>query len=485
MKISGIQVEMYDTLIQPTEWRYSASIVGLVKYLEYHNFSYKYLNDCDEIPSGVVNGFDGVLYNQSDISEEKYLDFAEYYFQKDMTHKRIEAILNDFENIEEDKREDKIKEVNDLIKSKTVLKNVFKKLKFDGNNSEEILNLINDNRSEIIKSIFRYGKNMYSCYSNTNLMLSEDNPHCRLVGYTVDEGRKSRSLGFCFSKESYEANDIPEFDFIPFAFSNFDLYETFFINNNYSIEMLCETNEYLSKKLSENNSKDSSRLKLLKVLKEGADFINYDVEIVTKSRDDEYYETLFVRLSNLKALQKLGENSLGFSYNISKDYWLNLEQEVYERCLNDVLLDDLILFMLKLYYKKEDKVNKTTVKFRTDTLIDINVNWKYSKGLFGGKTMAEISKDLELAKKLGYVTANKLIELKRKNKIDSYAQKIIGPLVAHDYDRVKEVILSLSSYTDIEYPFFYPFLENAEENKELIMAFASSLKDPTRKNNND
>lgn len=462
---TNVDYKGYDTLIQPTDWRYSAACLGLHRFLTYSGFDYMLLNDCEDTVDGAIYGFDGILYHSSDLTEENYLLFAENFFKKDMTHLTILSMLENAEFTDEN-----IKTINDLIKSKTVLKKLVGKIKFDGTNKDVISNLINENRFEIIKSIFRYGKNLYSDYCNSNLLLTDSNNHCRLVGYSVDEGRKTRFLGFCFSKESVDCNDEIEFDFIPFAFSNSEMYETYFVNNNYSIKELVKTNDTLSERLRDNEKKNP-KTRLLSVLQQADNFINYDVEIIEKNRDNDYYSTLFVRTERLRALKQLSDKSLSFTYKIAEDYWLNLEKEVFERCLNNVLLDDLIERMLKISLDSE--VNKTTVRFRTNTLVDINVSWK------GSMIMSE----LENAKKLGFVVSQKLIEKRGKNKISSYQQRIISALVAHDYDRVKEVLLSLSAYSGVEFAFFYKFLEDAEQYKDLAFAFASSLTVPSENKN--
>lgn len=463
---TNVDYKGYDTLIQPTDWRYSAACLGLHRFLSYSGFDFMLLNDCEDTVDGAIYGFDGILYHSSDLTEENYLLFAENFFKKDMTHLTILSMLENAEFTDEN-----IKTINDLIKSKTVLKKLVGKIKFDGTNKDVISNLINENRFEIIKSIFRYGKNLYSDYCNSNLLLTDSNNHCRLVGYSVDEGRKTRFLGFCFSKESVDYNDEIEFDFIPFAFSNSEMYETYFVNNNYSIKELVITNDTLSERLRDNEKKNP-KTRLLSVLQQADNFINYDVEIIEKNRDNDYYSTLFVRTERLRALKQLSDKSLSFTYKIAEDYWLNLEKEVFERCLNNVLLDDLIERMLKISLDSGE-VNKTTVRFRTNTLVDINVSWK------GSMIMSE----LENAKKLGFVVSQKLIEKRGKNKISSYQQRIISALVAHDYDRVKEVLLSLSAYSGVEFAFFYKFLEDAEQYKDLAFAFASSLTVPSENKN--
>lgn len=454
----------YDTLLQPTDWRFAAAVVGLCKYFDYFGIVYKVLYDVEEKPDNYIHGFDGIIYKSEDITEEKYLEFAENYFEKYMTHKNILNILESQEFSEE-----QIKLVNDLVKSKTVLKGLFDKIKFDGTNKDIFISTIEENRAEIIKNIFKNGNNLYKNYCNERLIFTEDNSTCRLRGYNVDKDRKTNNLGFCFSKESFESNDILEFDFIPFAFSNSDMRETYFVNNNFSVKSLTQTNYAFSNQLSSIENKDDKN-KLMLVLQNSKDYISYDVEIISKSQDKAYYETFFVRLERLKKLRELSGKSLNFVKKINDDYWFNLEKEVYMRCLNNVLLDDVILMMLKFYF--DDNAVKGYIKSRTDMLIDINVSWKGN----------EIMNEIKSAKSCGFLTSQKLIEMKSSNKINSYKQKIISALCAHDYDRAKEIILSLSAYVGMEFSFFYTFLENAEENKDLAFAFASALTETNSKN---
>lgn len=455
----------YDTLLQPTDWRFAAAVVGLCKYFDYFGIDYKVLYDVEEKPDNYIHGFDGIIYKSEDITEEKYLEFAENYFEKYMTHKNILNILESQEFSEE-----QIKLVNDLVKSKTVLKGLFDKIKFNGTNKDIFISTIDENRAEIIKNIFKNGNNLYKNYCNERLIFTEDNSTCRLRGYNVDKDRKTSNLGFCFSKESFESNDILEFDFIPFAFSNPDMREAYFVNNNFSVKSLTQTNYAFSNQLSSTENKDDKN-KLMLVLQNSKDYISYDVEIISKSQDKAYYETFFVRLERLKKLRELSGKSLNFVKKINDDYWFNLEKEVYIRCLNNVLLDDVILMMLKFYF--DDNAGKGYIKSRTDMLIDINVSWKGN----------EIMDEIKSAKSCGFLTSKKLIEMKSSNKINSYKQKIISALCAHDYDRAKEIILSLSAYVGMEFSFFYTFLENAEENKDLAFAFASALIEVSPKNN--
>lgn len=455
----------YDTLLQPTDWRFAAAVVGLCKFFDYFGIDYKVLYDVEEKPDNYIHGFDGIIYKSEDITEEKYLEFAENYFEKYMTHKNILNILESQEFSEE-----QIKLVNDLVKSKTVLKGLFDKIKFDGTNKDIFISTIEENRAEIIKNIFKNGNNLYKNYCNERLIFTEDNSTCRLRGYNVDKDRKTSNLGFCFSKESFESNDILEFDFIPFAFSNSDMRETYFVNNNFSVKSLTQTNYAFSNQLSSTENKDDKN-KLMLVLQNSKDYISYDVEIISKSQDKAYYETFFVRLERLKKLRELSWKSLNFVKKINDDYWFNLEKEVYMRCLNNVLLDDVILMMLKFY--------KGYIKSRTDMLIDINVSWK------GNEIMDEIKNQIDSAKKCGHLVSKRLIEMKSSNKIISYKYKLSSALNTHDYDRVKEILLRLSAEVNIEFSFFYAFLENAEKYKDIVFSFATALIEGSSNNNEE
>lgn len=465
---TNVDYKGYDTLIQPTDWRYSAACLGLHRFLSYSGFDFMLLNDCEDTVDGAIYGFDGILYHSSDLTEENYLLFAESFLSKfkGMPHIEVLKMFNGKEHLTDYEEKD-IKTLNKMIKE---LKLTDNELKFDGENKDVFIKQINDNRLDIIRKCLYTFYQKYCRDIRNKSIFYNGYKTCRINGYWIDEPKKSNSLGFCFDKNSFTFEDVIEFDFIPFAFSNSEMYETYFLNNNYSIKDLVNTNRIMSKRLRDNEKKNP-KTRLLSVLQQADDFINYDVEIIVKNRDNDFYNTMFIRAERLRALKQLKDKSLSFTYKIAEDYWLNLEREVYERCLNNVLLDDLIERMLKIILDSE--VNKTTVRFRINTLVDINVSWK------GSMIMSE----LENARKLGFVVSQKLIEKRGKNKISSYQQRIISALVAHDYDRVKEVLLSLSAYSGVEFAFFYKFLEDAEKYKDLAFAFASSLKDPTENKN--
>ena len=460
----------YDTLLQPTDWRFAAAVVGLCKYFDYFGIDYKVLCDVEEKPDNYIHGFDGIIYKSEDITEEKYLEFAENYFEKYMTHIKLQNILNKDKLIDED-----------IVNFKRICpdsfyKNFFENKRFDGSNKDYFISAIYEKRYEMITHSYKYNLNLYGNYCNKNRLYTDKNKVCRIIGYDVDKDRKTSNLGFCFSKESFESNDILEFDFIPFAFSNSDMRETYFVNNNFSVKSLTQTNYAFSNQLSSTENKYDKN-KLMLVLQNSKDYISYDVEIISKSQDKAYYETFFVRLERLKKLRELSGKSLNFVKKINDDYWFNLEKEVYMRCLNNVLLDDVILMMLKFYF--DDNAVKGYIKSRTDMLIDINVSWK------GNEIMDEIKNQIELAKKCGHLVSKRLIKMKSSNKIISYKYKLSSALNTHDYDRVKDILLRLSAEVSMEFPFFYAFLENAEKYKDIVFAFANSLNEGSLNNNEE
>lgn len=151
----------YSTRTECIDWRYSAAILGLVKFYEYaqiKGFDLKF--DYDE---------DYIYYNIEDITEELFLGFAENSFKKDMHHVFVENAIRDKNEF----TEDEIKIINERLLGNTTLKKYFSKNKFNGENKSEILDLINANRQEIIRETFRNKTNLYRNYNNTNSLFSE------------------------------------------------------------------------------------------------------------------------------------------------------------------------------------------------------------------------------------------------------------------------------------------------------------------------
>ena len=80
-----LENQVYDTALFPTEWRFSAAIVGLIRYFEYHHISYQ--KDCK------WEGWEGIAYNEKDLTEARFLEFAESWYGASFPHKKAEQLL--------------------------------------------------------------------------------------------------------------------------------------------------------------------------------------------------------------------------------------------------------------------------------------------------------------------------------------------------------------------------------------------------------
>ena len=76
----------FNTRLTVSDWRFSASVIGLIRYFRYHNIEFEIEDD-------------SILYNSDEITEEKYFKFAEYYFYNDLHHTVIEDILQNNEGV--------------------------------------------------------------------------------------------------------------------------------------------------------------------------------------------------------------------------------------------------------------------------------------------------------------------------------------------------------------------------------------------------
>lgn len=443
-----LQNNSYDSMLEASDWRFSAAIIGLMQYLDYHDLEYEIEDDL-------------ILYNSEDITEEKYLEFVEYKYGEELHHKVVENILSN-----EEISDEQIKIVNEKLSLNIkVIKEFFGKIKFDNTNKEEILDIINKNRNEIVKETFRSKSNMYANYANTNQLFNDTQSYCRLVGYCIDAGKKSKSTGFKFLTNTFVGNDVLEFDFIPFAFEGNR--ESFFINDNYSVKNLKISNRILGERILQDLERENKRKDAGKALFEGiietSDFIDRDVEVIVKNIDKDYFETLYIRkegIEILKALtdEKIDYKSLCFSHKITENFDVNVQKEVMENILNNILLDNLIETFLK-------EGNKGYI---VSQLIKINVLIRR------GDKMKDRLKG-------AYACAKRVAEVLEINKLDSYKQKLTSSIIFKDYDRVCQILLQLSNYSGIEFNFVYDLYDDFEENKDLAYTFINAL---SKKNEN-
>ncbi|MBU3181652.1 type I CRISPR-associated protein Cas8a1/Csx8 [Clostridium psychrophilum] len=438
-----IENEKYNTKIETSDWRYNASIVGLIKYFNY------LAAKGDEVECDLYEINDDVIkYNSEKITEQRYLLFVEYYFESAMHHKVIEQVLNNSEFTEE-----QIKLVNDKLKANAIMKKVFGEIKFFGENKDIILQKINENRLLLVKETYRRGQSLYANFANVNSLFAEEGSICRIQNYNIDIPKKGKSISYNWDFKTYKAEDEKEFDFIPFAFSR--SYEGFFINNNYSIKQLFDTNNLIS-------DSDNPRSTLFCDLKDSSGFIDFDVEVIIKNRDVDYFETLYIRKDAIKIFMKI-ENykAIKMKYKVNDNYYMYFEKIVTDNILNNIKLDALIEILLK------SKFNYT---YNIKTLIKIN------KLIYGGDKMDKQMKS-------AYGSAKRVMKAIPENKVNSYKQKLISAITFKDYERCCEILLQLSSYSGVIFDFAYDLFEDFDENKNIAYTFINALNNESNKDN--
>ena len=449
--------------LEPFDWRYSAAIVGLRKYLEWLGV--------DEEPNLIITE-DTLEYNKKYLDKEDFLKFAEYYFKDDMHHIEIENKLK-----EKNPTEDQINIVNEKMKANTILKNKFKKIKFDGHNQDEIQNIIDQNREEIICETFRNKNNLYKNYCNPNQLFKDKQECCRLNGYYIDMPKKGKSISYAFDKSNYVGNDIPEFDFIPFAFSG--CREKFFINDNVDLNRLQKTNNQWTRTVKsqmeeakQKNERVNTKRIFIDCLIEVKDFLQSDIEIIVKKPERAYFETLYLRKESLEILKNMESyyKAFCFSIKISDDYWINILNEVFDAVVNFTLLDNLINKLLK---DSREGGNSYVIS----KLLKVNVEIK--KG----------DEKMKNTMKAAFACAKQIVDKKDGNKprvsdtkLKSYCTKLINAIILDDYDQFQKILINLSNYAEVPCGFAYDLFEDFEGNKEIAYTFVNSLN--RYKNNN-
>ncbi|MCD7855133.1 MAG: type I CRISPR-associated protein Cas8a1/Csx8 [Clostridiales bacterium] len=453
-----IDEENFNVKIEPSDWRYSAAIVGLARYFDYY--------EKDGIPFCIEK--DCIKFNSEDITEERYLKFAEYFYGDSFHHVFLENLLKNSELSEE-----QLRLANEKLSGNTTMKAVFKGCKAE-KDREKILTLVNENRLDIIKGTFKNKSDMYANFCNSNqLFEKEGKSTCRLLGYYVDAGKKSKSLGYRFQNSAIAFEDVPEFDFILFGFAGNRTF--YFINCNYSIENLINTNNNFKQLIVDNiveGKEPEAKEVLFKSIVETAGFIDYDVEVISKDTGKDYFETMFIRKPAVKILKEIkdGYKGLKISLKVNDNYYVNIQEEAVNHILNNTLCDDIIEKIMgnkkyiteRIMGNKKYKIIDSGYSYCVKVLIDINLK---IKGV----------NDMTQAMKAAYVAAKQTAKNIPANKLDSFRQKLISAVTFKDYDRAMLILLNLSAYSDVQFSFANELFEDFEGNKEVIYTFINSL----------
>lgn len=435
--------------LEPFDWRYSAAIVGLRKYLEWLGVEESDLTITEE----------SLEYNKKYFNRRDFLKFAEFYFKNEMHHIAIEEILE-----EENPSETQIAYVNEKMKANKILKDLFKKIEFDGQNQAEIKKIINENREEIIYKTFQNKSNLYKNYCNPNQLFKDRQECCRLNGYYVDMPKKGKSISYAFDKSNYVGNDIPEFDFIPFAFSGGR--EKFFINDNFNLNYLQKTNDRwaYNVKLQKADSKMNTKKIFVDCIIRSYDLLKSDIEIIVKNPEHEYFETLYLRKESLRILKNMKPYYKVFGFD--KECQLDILNEVFNSVINFTLLDDTINELLKK--SKDGKKSYVISK-----LLKINIEIKK-----GAESMEEMKKSMKIA----YACAKQIVHKRDGNKLrisetklKSYCTKLTNAIILDDYDQFQKILINLSNYAEVPLGFAYDLFEDFEKNKEIAYTFVNGL----------
>lgn len=456
--------------VYPLDWRYGAAIVGLVFYLKY--FKKKYILEEDYLE-----------FDEKDITEEDYLEFAEEHFSDYMYHREILNILDNFEGNIDVKN---IKKINDLIQKNSILKKVFEKIKYDGNNTEELKKIIKKNRLEIIKKTYITGKRLYSRFCQESQFFKSKGKCCRIKGYYIDIKRKLKSVSYRFDSKTFVFQDEQIFDFIPFAFSQER--DSFFINANLDLKTLVMVNEFqILEAKKAKKKREGKSLNLLEKYNFIKGKIEYDVEVIVNSLEKaEYFETVYLRKISiwlLKCLSEKTQDILGKVYKIESSYLLNnkfigtgnlgevykdgylyLDRIVVDSILNLIYLDDIINFLLKIG-------NKNTI---VNNLIYLNeLIYSY---YFKEREEFELRREKhKIAQEDAQEIKKSFLQNGKTNKLRVYEQRLVTAISLGDGDKVKDLMLHLSSYTQKPIRVLIPLCEDFEKNKNLAYIFINTL----------
>lgn len=430
--------------LYPSDWRYSASIVGLCLFFDYSEIDYIKTDDYIEYEK----------FEFDEFYKNKYLIFAEHYFYNYMHHKVIEDLLEKDSLTENDE-----KKLNEKFVANSIMKTIFKDTKkYSAENILDIKNLIDENKLELIEKTYATGLSLYAKFINSGKIFSEKGKLCRLNGYYEDAGRKSKSLSYNWNTATFNYEDELEFDFIPFAFTK--TRESFFINNNITIDELIKSNKNLHNEITEN----MSPRQLLFQYKHTTSNIKYSVEILTKDINNDYYETIFVRESAIKIFEKIEEPTYDIltkpcRYN---DGYLDIQKIVTNNILNNIHLDGLIE---KLFKSEQNS-------YLQRNLIIIN------NLIYGGENMDE---KIKIARNTAFNVKKNL----ESNKLNSYKQKLISAITFNDYDKFCKILLQLSDYSGVIFTFAYDLFDDFDSNKNIAYAFINGLNGDYKPNNNE
>lgn len=461
--------------LEADDWKNAAAIVGLIRFFEYAKIPYNreeiyQAKETYEDDSEYDEGLDFLKFNAADIVDEKLDKFIEDYFAEEMHHCAVEKALGKSEWSKEE-----IDFINNKLTANTVMKKIFSKKKFDGTNREEILVLIQENRTNIVRETYRNKSNLYRNFCNENVFRKPKGDTVRLKGYYVDFAKKGKSVSYRYDMGLFDSSDSVFYDFIPFAFTIGR--ESFFINDNSTIKQLVKTNQILqvrcgNQRANQTHGSVDTRKVLFENIIYAADFLNYDVEIIKKNVENPYFETFFLRRESIDILQQIRNYNVFCRTVKLGDGYVPILERVTDSVCNLQLMDGLIEALIKEDTNQKSAGNSVL----TRSMIRLNVLIR-NKLHIGGENMNKVMRSAYTGAENA---ANVLKRRNQGNKISSYKAKLLSALLFHDYNRFSEILLSLSNYTDVYFPFAYDLFEDFEGNKEAAYTFVNNFNEYSR-----
>lgn len=478
--------------LSATEWRYSAAALGLMKYFDFLAIPIvekeaELLNDnemAQELQEQVLTlyekatGFEYLCFSKELLTEVSYFDFVRRFYAERFPHLLV------FEKLRQSTfTDDDIEKINLLINSDYTFRESLSGISFDGKNADDIINVIREKNNDLTKAKYIYKakkntnrtqlffnkkKEIYANFNNYNHLFLDDNKHtmrnCRVLGYYVDPQRKRASVSYGFNENTNSGIDTLLFDWIPFAFVGEG--EAFFINANRSLKQLKQRHTFLSSQVQKDkdenkNNNQNVRYSLFNSIIHSAGFINEDVEVIYKNRERDFFETLYIRKESMrifKSMVKIDYKAFCIPLKINENYYIDVQEKVTNCILNLILTDELI----ELFLKQKNGNGYLASQF-------IEINWLIRKG---GEMM---KKKMSGA----YACAKEVVKKIPANKIDSYRQKLTSAIVFKDYDRVCQILLQLSNYSDVSFNFAYDLFEDFENNKDIAYTFINALRNGT------
>lgn len=131
-------------------------------------------------------------------------------------------------------------------------------------------------------------------------------------------------------------------------------------------------------------------------------------------------------------------------------------------CMNGIVFDSLLEKLLKISIKEDYSYAGVII----GKLVKLNAEWK---------GMKNVDAKMWSVKKEGIEVGKKLFAKGGENKVKSYKNKMINACIAHDYDRVLEIMLQISGYVESEIETIYQIVDDKQNCSDIVICFANAL----------